>query len=215
MTATATVERQTLKLCVEKVDLKAKVLQTSARLPRGKMFELNINDRRPISYEEARRRYTKRFTMEHMPAWAKKRLPNGKYPAPKYANDLEWYTRTEFIGEGTLNVSRYIRENQPSYPIGRYLPKPYKPEDHDWAPAKDYRIKKAEAARFDSVAKYAVSAPEEPEAKKPAAEAKVRKPDYPAKKAKKQLELKLESPDKKGTPAKKQVKKGTPAKKRR
>lgn len=73
---------------------------------------------RPITFEQAKAQYVHRYTMEHVPAWAREINPgNGKYYAPGYSTDLEWYENTEFKGEGQIvekthsyaSVSRIVR----------------------------------------------------------------------------------------------------------
>lgn len=96
-----------------------------------KKHEVKMSDgTRPIPFEEACRRYTQRFTMEHIPTWADKpiKLMDGTqvYPAPHYATDKEWYENTEFLGEGTMAVRKYCRNLNQSYPCGRYLEIPFR-----------------------------------------------------------------------------------------
>lgn len=83
------------------------------------------NGERPLSIDEARRRFVKRFTLNHIPHWAKHKLPNGKYPGPRYESDQHWYATSEFIGFGATGVRKYIREGKPTYPVGRFLDAPF------------------------------------------------------------------------------------------
>lgn len=49
-----------------------------------------------LSFEQAKAQYVHRFTMEHVPAWAKEKRSDGTYYAPHYKNDKEWYDNTLF-----------------------------------------------------------------------------------------------------------------------
>lgn len=97
---------------------------------RFKHHEIKTSDgQRVITFEQACRRYHQRFTMEHVPSWADKPVVQAdgsvKYPAPHYASDKEWYDNTEFMGEGTTAVTKYCRSMNRSYPLGKWLDKPY------------------------------------------------------------------------------------------
>lgn len=97
---------------------------------RFKHHEIKTSDgQRIITFEQACRRYHQRFTMEHVPTWADKPIMQAdgsvKYPAPHYASDKEWYDNTEFMGEGTTAVTKYCRSMNRSYPLGKWLDKPY------------------------------------------------------------------------------------------
>lgn len=97
---------------------------------RFKHHEIKTSDgQRVITFEQACRRYHQRFTMEHVPTWADKPVVQAdgsvKYPAPHYASDKEWYDNTEFMGEGTTAVTKYCRSMNRSYPLGKWLDKPY------------------------------------------------------------------------------------------
>lgn len=55
---------------------------------------------RTLSFDEARARFTNRYTADHVPAWARNMNPgNGKFYAPQFASDREWYENTRFYGE--------------------------------------------------------------------------------------------------------------------
>lgn len=97
---------------------------------RFKHHEIKTSDgQRIITFEQACRRYHQRFTMEHVPSWTDKPVMQAdgsvKYPAPHYASDKEWYDNTEFMGEGTTAVTKYCRSMNRSYPLGKWLDKPY------------------------------------------------------------------------------------------
>jgi hypothetical protein len=81
--------------------------------------------------EDAKRKFVHRYTMEHVPAWVKKPLPNGLYPAPQYATDAEWYNKTEFYNpklpsEEQIADKNHCYSRSPSYPLGLYLSTPLK-----------------------------------------------------------------------------------------
>lgn len=48
-----------------------------------------------LSFKEACARYVHRYTMDHVPKWAK-HPHKGKYYAPQCASDREWYNNTVF-----------------------------------------------------------------------------------------------------------------------
>jgi hypothetical protein len=82
---------------------------------------------RPITFNEARAQYPHRYTMEHVPAWARKPCEgNGKYYAPQYRTDAEWYEKTAFPGEGGIDRREdHCMSNAPSWPLGQWLDAPY------------------------------------------------------------------------------------------
>ena len=69
-------------------------------------------------FEIAKRLYPYRFTMEHVPKWATE-PHHGRYHAPMYETDWEWYVNTEFPLPGATDRS-CIAKN-PSWPLGRWL----------------------------------------------------------------------------------------------
>lgn len=81
---------------------------------------------RKLTFEEAKRRYVHRYTMEHVPNWAF-RPHQGRYYAPQYRTDREWYDNTIFPreeghhGEGTDCYS-----TNSSWPMGLWLDRPYR-----------------------------------------------------------------------------------------
>ena len=81
---------------------------------------------RPITLNQAKSQYVNRFTAEHVPHWAKQANPsNGKFYAPQYASDSEWYERTMFHGESELATKRNCYSQCPSWPVGQWLDAPY------------------------------------------------------------------------------------------
>lgn len=88
--------------------------------------------KRPLTLEQAKARYPHRFTMEHVPAWAADKRPDGNYYAPQYETDQEWYERTLFPGEGHVRITEdHCTSNNPTWPMGLWLAQPFKkyPDD--------------------------------------------------------------------------------------
>ena len=76
-----------------------------------------------MTLEEAKRTYTNRYTMDYKPPWAMRAAPNGKYFAPQYASDKEWYENTLFPPNNPLSrTSCWSRD--PTWPMGEWLSKP-------------------------------------------------------------------------------------------
>lgn len=81
-----------------------------------------------MNFEEAKRMYVHRFTMEHVPAWARKVRVDGTYYAPQYRSDREWFERTLFGKEAReygAPRGSCMSLNQ-TWPLGKALPEPYK-----------------------------------------------------------------------------------------
>lgn len=80
---------------------------------------------RKVSFEEAKAKFTRRYTCEHVPAWANKPL-NGRYYAPHYRSDKEWYDSTVFPGEPGVhgNCKHAISKGQ-TWPCGSWLDAPF------------------------------------------------------------------------------------------
>jgi hypothetical protein len=84
-----------------------------------------LNVPRP-TLAKAKAEYPHRFTMEHVPAWARKPAPNGRFYAPQYRSDREWYERTTFPGEpGHLGFGRDCYSSRQTWPLGEWLDKPF------------------------------------------------------------------------------------------
>ena len=85
--------------------------------------------KRKLSFEAAKACYTHRFTAEHVPAWARRRAPNGRFCAPQYASDREWYDRTVFPGEAAHILGRQhggaCDSRGQTWPLGKWLDAPY------------------------------------------------------------------------------------------
>jgi hypothetical protein len=81
------------------------------------------------TFEQAKARYVHRFTMEHVPAWA--RMPSDfkncvRFPAPQFINDREWYDNTKFKGdEGWIGRGSDCYTTGQTWPLGKWLDKPF------------------------------------------------------------------------------------------
>ena len=80
---------------------------------------------RPITLGEAKARYVHRYTMEHVPQWARVAAHNGKFYAPQYQDDTEWYRLTEFNGEGVIATAKHCYSHSQTWPLGQWLDRPY------------------------------------------------------------------------------------------
>lgn len=72
--------------------------------------------------------YVHRYTLEHVPSWARAAMSNTgeslQYYAPQYRSDREWYEHTLFPGEsgypfGTRQTSCYTTGQ--TWPLGKTL----------------------------------------------------------------------------------------------
>ena len=86
----------------------------------------------PNGREEVLRRFTNRFTCDHVPAWACKKQPDGSYPAPQFATDEEWLSntivRTRKDGQLDLRPSTGKTSGE-TWPLGKTLDQPYTKKD--------------------------------------------------------------------------------------
>lgn len=80
-----------------------------------------------LSFTEACAMYVHRFTMEHVPAWARTPMNDGAYYAPQYRSDREWYDNTEFpphrFTMSKKDKSCYSAGQ--TWPLGKSLTQPY------------------------------------------------------------------------------------------
>lgn len=82
--------------------------------------------KRPKTFTEATAQYVHRFTMEHVPNWARDVRPDGTYYAPQFRSDLEWYENTRFKGEeGWLGVKDSCFTTGQTWPLGQALSEPF------------------------------------------------------------------------------------------
>jgi hypothetical protein len=88
--------------------------------------------KRKISFETACARYVHRFTMDHVPSWARSFCTfNGqrKYYAPQFASDREWYEHTLFKGEpGHIGIAGDCYTSGQTWPLGQWLAAPFQKE---------------------------------------------------------------------------------------
>lgn len=83
----------------------------------------------PADRAEVLSRLVHRFTGEHVPAWARKPAPNGRFYAPHYATDAEWLSSTVFR---VRKSDRRLDERATScesrnqtFPFGEWLDQPF------------------------------------------------------------------------------------------
>lgn len=79
-----------------------------------------------MTFDEAKSRYVHRYTMEHVPEWAKSAAPNGKFYAPQFRTDREWFDATLFPPDNPLGprVKDCYTTGQ-TFPLGQWLDAPY------------------------------------------------------------------------------------------
>lgn len=77
-----------------------------------------------MTFEEAKAHYPHRFTMEHVPDWAKRPSGNNRFYAPQYRTDREWFENSIFPPENPLHRRDCWSRNQ-TWPLGKWLEKPY------------------------------------------------------------------------------------------
>lgn len=82
---------------------------------------------RAVTLAMAKARFINRYTMEHVPSWARKPVADGdnRYYAPQYATDKEWYDRTLFAGESELATKGCCYSSNQTWPLGQWLSSPY------------------------------------------------------------------------------------------
>lgn len=76
------------------------------------------------TFEEARSRYVNRYTMEHVPGWALKPSRPGRWYAPHFRTDREWYAATTFPGEPGYTGRRFCHTENETWPLGTWLAAP-------------------------------------------------------------------------------------------
>lgn len=80
---------------------------------------------------QAQARYPHRFTMDHVPDWARRRPcdhggPSQRYYAPQFRSDAEWYENTVFheeVAQAGLTFRDAI--SKPTWPLGQWLDHPF------------------------------------------------------------------------------------------
>lgn len=78
------------------------------------------------TFEQAKRAYINRYTMEHVPKWARKICTNGFFYAPQYRTDLEWYENSTFTVEPDwFGTGSDCQSHNQSWPLGQWLDEPF------------------------------------------------------------------------------------------
>ena len=78
------------------------------------------------TFEQAKLLYTNRYTMDHVPAWARKICINGFFYAPQFRSDAEWFANTKFKGDaGWHGVGSDCQTSGETWPLGEWLEAPY------------------------------------------------------------------------------------------
>ena len=73
--------------------------------------------KRKLTLAQACAQYPHRYTLDHIPQWARKAMANGSYPAPQYASDAEWYHLATFPGEsGCHGNCKHMISGSPTWP---------------------------------------------------------------------------------------------------
>ncbi len=88
---------------------------------------MTSTERPTMTLEQAKREYVNRYTCDHVPNWATKPAPNGKYYAPQYKSDEEWFALTVFPPHTPdwCRKTDCYSSNQ-TWPLGNWLDKPYR-----------------------------------------------------------------------------------------
>ena len=78
---------------------------------------------------EVLRTFIHRFTMDHVPAWAREKRGDGSYYAPHFASDDEWLSNTSFAvkADGRLDARfSHCDSSGLTWPLGDSLTAPYR-----------------------------------------------------------------------------------------
>lgn len=85
--------------------------------------------KKEMTFKEACAAYVHRFTMDHIPQWAMHcNLGTGKYHAPQYRSDREWFERTMFPPNNPYASSTRdtaCHSSNQSWPLGQWLDEPF------------------------------------------------------------------------------------------
>lgn len=76
------------------------------------------------------RAFVHRFTMEHVPRWARTPFADGRFPSPQFKSDAEWLERTSFATrkDGRLDTRAKFCDSDPTWPMGfETLTEPFNP----------------------------------------------------------------------------------------
>lgn len=101
-----------------------------------------------LSFERAKAQFVNRYTLEHVPAWARMGANNGRHYAPGYRTDAEWYAATSFPGDtgGPAANSRHCFSGGQSWPLGHWLARPLPYADARKAATDDAALEALRAA---------------------------------------------------------------------
>lgn len=77
------------------------------------------------TFEQACSQFPHRFTIDHVPAWARWPKPDGTYPAPQFRSDREWYDSTKFYGETPMATRGHCYTTGETWPLGESLAEPF------------------------------------------------------------------------------------------
>lgn len=77
-----------------------------------------------LPFDQACAQYVHRFTMEHVPQWARAQREDGTYYAPQFRSDREWYENTLFPPHEMCHKTDSYTTGQ-TWPLGQSLPEPY------------------------------------------------------------------------------------------
>jgi hypothetical protein len=78
------------------------------------------------TFERACAQYLHRFTMDHVPNWATKPL-DGRYYAPQFTSDRDWYEHTLFKGDpGYNSIGGDCYTTGQTWPLGQWLDSPFR-----------------------------------------------------------------------------------------
>lgn len=109
------------------VNVREKTPQWKAVEQAGRIFKQSpansaqTKPARSLTFEEATARYVNRYTMEFVPAWSQRPLEPGKFYAPSYRTDREWYDNTVFPGESMFCKSGNCHSSGQTWPLGMWL----------------------------------------------------------------------------------------------
>jgi hypothetical protein len=81
--------------------------------------------KRPLTFAQAKAQFVHRYTAEHIPGWARKPAPNGKFYAPQFQTDREWYDATKFRQEvpGAAGLRKSALDRMDCYTTGQTWPR--------------------------------------------------------------------------------------------
>lgn len=88
-----------------------------------------MNTQKRPSFKEAKASYTQRYILEGVPQWTRNPTPNGRFYAPHFSTDKEWYENTLFHGESLAADRDHCYTSGQTWPLGKWLEKPLLKED--------------------------------------------------------------------------------------